>query len=311
VLMLCAEDGRDEIHRRVYRMHQQVGLALGPAALQALADRLFVRSMAGEDVLLTNATHSGEVVRTPLTERLLLTVQQVPDLKLIIIDPASRFRGGDENSNADATRFIQALEYVALETGATVLMAHHSHKGAASSPEANQNGARGASALTDGMRWQMALTPQTKAGSKLPRDADYKLYVEAALVKTNYTAPQAPVMLKRGADGYLEAAGPSMLQQRTGTLVELLKIIGAAGDGITARQLESRHGGVAQPLGVSEREIRPLVEELRSLGWVDGSKGQPLRLNAAGVALLDGKDGAMPVAKPVPRGRFARRAKAQ
>ena len=310
VLMLCAEDGRDEIHRRVYRMHQQVGLGLDPTALQALEDRLFIRSMAGEDVLLTNATISGEVVRTALAERLLLTAKQVPDLKLMIIDPASRFRGGDENSNADATRFIQTLEYVALTAGITILMAHHSHKGVANSPEASQNGARGASALTDGMRWQMALTPQTKAGTKLPRDADYRLYVEAALVKTNYTAPQSPVMLKRCRDGYLVATAPTE-SQRIDAQAGLLEIIGNSPNGITARQIEIQHGGVTKPLGISEREMRSLIEVLRAEGKITGMKGKPMFVSASVRPMRNTASPASVAASRAARGNTARRAKNQ
>ena len=103
----------------------------------SLKDNFLIRSVTGMDVLLTQAMKNGEIVRTQLVEPLLLTAQQAKNLKLIIIDPAARFRGGDENSNPHATRFVQVLEYLALTTGATVLIAHHTGKGATNSKETN------------------------------------------------------------------------------------------------------------------------------------------------------------------------------
>jgi AAA domain/Primase C terminal 1 (PriCT-1) len=162
VLMLCAEDPAEEIHRRVFRIHRQVGSALGALAIETLKQRLFVRSTVGDNMLMTQGDDRGEVSRTLLTERLAITAKQIAELKLIIIDPASRFRGGEENSNEDATRFVEALEFLAKQTGATVLIAHHVSKAAMGASGASQAGARGASALTDGLRWQLALTTVTE-----------------------------------------------------------------------------------------------------------------------------------------------------
>src|SRR5690606_14169428 len=97
------------------------------------------------------------VRQTEIVEQLLCVTKAIPDLKLIIFDPVSRYRGGQENSNEDATRFIEAAERIAKATGATVLLLHHANKGSMSAEERNQNAARGASALTDGARWQMNL----------------------------------------------------------------------------------------------------------------------------------------------------------
>jgi RecA-family ATPase len=65
-------------------------------------------------------------------DRLVLAAQQIPNLKLIVIDPASRFRGGDENASQDVTRFVEAVERVAQATGAAVLIIHHANKGSIS-----------------------------------------------------------------------------------------------------------------------------------------------------------------------------------
>jgi hypothetical protein len=314
VLMLCAEDSRAEIHRRVHRIHAQIGASMPNNARKQLEDRFLVRSMVGQDVLLTTATRNSEVVRTPLLEQLLLTAKQATNLKLIIIDPAARFRGGDENSNADATRFVQALEYLAQSTGATVLIAHHSGKGASSAKEADQNASRGASALTDGIRWQMALTPLTggiTGYASIPQDQRH-LYLEARLVKTNYTAPQPPVLLRRCPDGYLEAISVPQSVQTDATLVEVLHTLHSSAKGLTARQFESLHGGLKKSLKLSERAVRAVLDEACARGFLIKVNGKPLQLTPDGVAWVHSKTSTnSSAARQAPHGSAARRKKAQ
>ena len=312
VLMLCAEDGNAEIHRRVHWIHQQLGMALDAAATAQLFDRFLIRSMVGEDILLTEKNQSGEVVRTPIIDRLLLTAKQVSDLKLIIIDPASRFRGGDENSNADATRFVQALEYLAQSTGATVLIAHHSNKMSMNGDEANQSASRGASAFTDGIRWQMALTPQTKKSKALAGipEADRRLFVEAALVKTNYTAPMLPVMLKRGRDGYLDATLTTTSGMQLSLHTKVIGLIAKHVRGISARQFESQYGGVDKSLGLAQRALRAVIADLINEGSIVGGNRKLLKVSEL---LLQRTAKYSPAPAPTatrraPRGTTARRA---
>ena len=319
VLMLCAEDSGDEIHRRVHRIHKQLGSGLSPAMQAKLKDNFLIRSMTGIDVLLTQAMKNGEIVRTQLVEQLLLTAQQAKNLKLIIIDPAARFRGGDENSNPHATRFVQVLEYLALTTGATVLIAHHTGKGATNSKETNQDASRGASALTDGIRWQMALTSLTSSSKRykgLPPNARHR-YMVAKLVKTNYTAPQPEVLLFRGDDGYLQviadpsATTPKFIQDKLDQL-SVLRILQNDPKGLTARQLETRHGGLAKDLKISEKALRELVTNARFEGLVDGDKGRPLTLTEKAVEFLKTQSGgACGAARQAPRGNATRRTKTE
>ena len=319
VLMLCAEDSPDEIHRRVVRIHKQLGSGMSPALQARLKDNFLIRSMTGIDVLLTQAMKNGEIVRTQLAEQLLLTAQQANNLKLIIIDPAARFRGGDENSNPHATRFVQVLEYLALTTGATVLIAHHTGKGATNSKETNQDASRGASALTDGIRWQLALTSLSslsKGYKGLPPEARHR-YMEAKLVKTNYTAPQPEVLLFRGEDGYLQvttdpsATTPKFIQDKLDQLA-VLRILQNEPKGLTARQLETRHGGVAKDLKISEKALRELVANARSEGLVEGDRGRPLTLTEKAVDFLKAQSGGVcSAARQAPRGNATRRTKTE
>ena len=152
-----------------------------------LCNRLFVRSMVAEDVQLTTVGNNNEAMNTLVADRLALTASQLADIKLIILDPAARFRGGDENSNPHATRFVQALEKLVKQTGATVLIAHHASKASAYSGEATQHASRGASALTDGIRLQLALSPLNQKHKLYVAmsDDDRRNHLELSVAKTN------------------------------------------------------------------------------------------------------------------------------
>lgn len=209
VLMLSAEDDEEQLHRRFEILLSHLALAASPDAIARLREKLIVVPRVGDENLLTTTDrHSREVVMTLLLERLIATAKQISDLALIIIDPASRFRGGDENSAEDTTRFVQALERLALSTGAAVLVAHHSNKGAFSASEQSQSASRGSSALTDGVRWQLNLMTFTEKEARnhgIPPEQKC-FYLAAALTKSNYSRPHAPLIMRRGDGGYLYRA---------------------------------------------------------------------------------------------------------
>jgi len=196
VLLLMAEDADEELHRRLWSIAEQMHIPPGEGL-----DNLYIKSLVGEDVLLTTESRDGGGVKsTPTLSRLIHTAAQIEGLGLIVIDPISRWRGGDENSAPDTTRFIQAAEQVAQATGAAVMLVHHTNKGAANSGEASQSAARGSSALTDGVRLQMQLA--TVNGNmnrklRLPED-EMRQHLVLSVTKTNYSAPQAEILLQRG-----------------------------------------------------------------------------------------------------------------
>lgn len=142
---------------------------------------------------------------TDYAERLLLVTREIPNLKLIVIDPGSRFRGGDENFAQDTTRFVEALEYVSRTSGANVLVAHHANKGSISGGEQTQGSQRGSSAFTDGVRWQMNLSylGEKDIGQFKISTAEKRFFLMATVVKNNYGPPSGALLLHREEDGYL------------------------------------------------------------------------------------------------------------
>jgi len=290
VLVLCAEDDEDEIHRRIHKIKDYLTFIGRRNELAPLPDRLFVFSTIGTDTLLTRREMSGEVVRTINVDRIALMAADIPDLKLIVIDPISRFRGGEENSNEDATRFVEALERLAQMTGATVMAAHHASKASTKESEANQSASRGASALTDGLRWQMNLTPpndrQAKEMGLLP--SELKQYVVATVTKTNYSAPPLPVLLRREDGGYLMAVSGSQARNsaEVESVVRVMRIVINQAGPVTARWLEDQHGGVTKATKVSKGRLREVIRLAFERGWMAGGGRKPLTVTPDGEGIL-------------------------
>ncbi len=114
---------------------------------------------------------------------------------LIILDPISRLMGADaEVDNAAATQFIALLEELTIDLpgNPTVLFAHHVSKSAINESKQNQTAARGASALSDGVRWQVNFS----------RDENDNLALK--MTKSNFTALMDEIILERDDDGYLK-----------------------------------------------------------------------------------------------------------
>jgi hypothetical protein len=122
---------------------------------------------------------------------------------LIILDPVSRLMGADaETDNAAATQFIALLEELTIDLlgNPTILFAHHVSKAAIkgnstskSSEGASQADSRGASALTDGVRWQCNFYKKETA-----------IFIE--MTKSNFTKIIDPIQIEKEMDGYLKKA---------------------------------------------------------------------------------------------------------
>lgn len=275
-LLLLAEDEMAEVHRRLDCIVAELSPD-HPALTSSLRQRLRIKSMVASNNLMTSANKNGGVAPTDYVDRLLLTVAGIPDLKLIVIDPASRFRGGNENSADDVTRFIEELERLREATGATVLVCHHANKASMneSSGVRGQAATRGSSAMTDGVRWQLNLaTVQKKSLAGLDVT---KRYLSADLAKSNYGPPIESEILTRKQGGYLTRAHPAgvavTLEDR---VLRLIRDEGQAGKAYSANEFEKAFGGEAGPLKAGMVKVREAIKRLIDAGRVRKHKGRKL-----------------------------------
>lgn len=275
VLALFAEDDSEEVRRRYY--YTVKSMESNPSArdlAQTLQERLFVRSMVAQDNLMTMVHPANSTVfRTDYAERLINTVQDVPNLKLIIIDPASRFRGGNENSAEDMTRFVEALEYVSRQTGATVLVIHHANKSSMQGADQTQSAARGSSAFSDGLRWQINLSPMTPPEAKahdIPDDQRHN-YLSATITKNNYAAPQPPVFLRRTDGGVLVKADlAERAKRKEATMVlDIVQKIATSTERHSARSFTRTFGGLSNIYGMGQNALTGYINQAIHNGYLE------------------------------------------
>ena len=206
VLLALGEEDADEMHRRIRGAVDVVGWDAAPA----VARNLHALSLCGERAMLVGDKGDD----TPFGDNLrdgLAAWPGVDGWRLIILDPASRFLGPEaETDNAQATRFIEAVERLTrLPGNPTVLFAHHTNKGALAG-ETDQGAARGSSGLTDGARWQANLNrchEETKTSTTKAKLIPNEVILQ--VVKANHCPVAEPLRLKRDLDrgGFLAPIG--------------------------------------------------------------------------------------------------------
>ncbi|PAU81047.1 hypothetical protein CK501_05650 [Halovibrio salipaludis] len=273
VLMLSAEDDRDEVHRRLARImeHYQSDLAGSDEAgfqryRDAVSRNLYVFDRVGADNRLT-VKQNGETQRTALARDIADAAAPLDDLKLIVLDPLSRFDGGEPNDNSDGTRLIEAAEAIRRHTGATVLLPHHVSKASIRDDDAGQEAVRGASGLVDGARWvgMMAGLKKSQAEQYGLDEDDAGRYVRFTTPMFNYGPPWEGVWLKRLAGGVLV---PSELQpakeqkkdkkadaEYQRILAGIVSLVRKHGP-MSRKKIEQDYGGQSNILKAGEKSVR-------------------------------------------------------
>lgn len=203
VLLVLGEEEAEEADRRLHHAGEMMELSVDQRA--RAAKNLVVLPMAGRDVALTRSLEDvepGQLPETPLLHELRRRLDKDGPWALVVLDPLARFAGADvETDNAAATRFVQVLEQVVKAPGTpSVLVTHHTTKtarreGAGRSDAAAATAQRGASALTDGVRWQANLEGREHFQGT-PRLIDFRV------VKTNYGPPVPVMTLTAPVDGH-------------------------------------------------------------------------------------------------------------
>jgi hypothetical protein len=117
-------------------------------------------------------------------------------------------------------------------------------------------------------------------------------YVEAALVKTNYTAPKPNVCLRRETDGYLQAVtlnpAPPAVNQ---AMVQVLQLIATSTTPLTAKDIEARYCGRGKQIAIGQRASRQLLKQAREDGLTHGYGLVPLKITKEGQMFVNSAAG--------------------
>lgn len=207
VVLVTAEESAVVLHHRLhtiacalFKQQERFGITLDFAE--------FVTQLGSNLNLFAGASH-----RYALLDRNMKRTTALQDLanaskgaRLVLIDPLRQFHEGDENDSAAMNLVVQALRRLAERTGAAVVFAHHATKAAASDGQGDAAGAaRGSSALTDGVRWQLNLSRMSREQAKQASVAEdaREQFLLLDVSKANYMPPQPTKRLQRLAGGVL------------------------------------------------------------------------------------------------------------
>lgn len=200
------ENQYDDIHRVLFKAskrlrQQQLDLA-DPDPLLDVSKRIAPFSFCGQQAAFLE---SGKPSRYFRELKIRLQEYAPPSgWSLIILDPVSRLLGADaESDNAAATQFIALLEELTMDLPGqpTVLFAHHVNKTAIQlGNKQDQSAARGSSALTDGVRWQVNLSKNDDGVAILK------------MTKSNFTALMKEIRIQSDSEGFLERSAETPKQ---------------------------------------------------------------------------------------------------
>lgn len=261
VVFISGEDDRHELQRRLHK----VVAGLSPQARLLVNQNLHFIDLADSFELFTEKNNKGEVdiTKTPSLICKQITEQVGSDIGLVIVDPVARFRGGDENFAADATRFVQALQQMQDQLNTAVLCLHHVNKGAGSG--GNQNNARGSSAFIDGVRLVFQLNtllePEIRKLYGNPLALPPLLTIQS--VKSNYGKPAEPMILARRDDGSLELFDVIAQDHQQNDLLREIEVCK-----LSKTQFKALYGGVKKKFGLAEKALLEKLEQLNREGFI-------------------------------------------
>ena len=192
VLFLAAEEEQDEIERRAQIVAKAMGLLdEGNEELLNLTEQnLRIFGRLGENERLMDEEGNPREIFNQLK----FFLEKNPDIKLVILDPASDYMSKEaEKDSAAAKDWAKLLSQLTLTAGRpTVLVAHHTRKDSSVAsifktnekdkiPDLNADDIRGSGGIVNSFRWAMILSRREYD------DKTEKIFIR--VVKTNYTKP--------------------------------------------------------------------------------------------------------------------------
>ncbi len=226
-MFLSAEDPPDVLHRRVYHTIKMLPEQYRGTA----AENIRAVSVRGQVFLCVG--RGNDVYKTPHFHDLRALVGSFKP-KLLVLDTLARFCGVDTDiDNLGVTTACSFIEELCAEFDCTIIILHHTHKGAgalakdstALAAALEQTASRGATGLTGAVRWQMNLAPlaagfatKTLGEDAIGRPDGSCLAVRVS--KKNYGPPEPHYFLARGEQGILRRIEPIGLEQKKDASIE-------------------------------------------------------------------------------------------
>lgn len=185
------EDPPEIIEERL----QSIALFL-PSEARESSDGLEIVSLYGKPATLASE-------KSVVNENLIRQIIKAGSGKdLLIFDTLRKLHDLEENSSGEMKVLLEIFDRIALETGAAVLLIHHTNKSAnASKQQGDQSSARGSNAIVGNTRWSLHLetVKDLEAGEKK---------IKATIPRASYGPEGGEWWLKRMDAGVLIGTDP-------------------------------------------------------------------------------------------------------
>jgi len=272
VVVMTAEDDKDELHRRIERLDPRGKRFEYEHDLRILP----LPNLGGVFPMMQRIDNS--YVMGSDFERLYEQILEIDNLALFIADPMASFVHADINADpAAGAAFMGMLAQLSTETGATVMVNHHMAKirenEPIKTPEQARNLIRGTSAIVDGVRsafsvWQV----DERIGRERCKDLNItytrNTVFDGGVVKSNDTANRdIRHFIRNQNTGLLEdrsqdirnlALSPT-LRLRQDNLYQLIDMCERNGEALTK---DGKYNGVRARLETMQ-PIEPFVIDLQ------------------------------------------------
>lgn len=208
IVLVSAEDPDIILNKRLIGVIRAVTDEYGleyQIVRRCVNDHLFIGSTFGKCIQLFELDeHAGKINRTPYFDGLIEFLSSIDNLRIVGIDTKARFSPGEGAGNHIATQEIQHYEAIASETGASVVMLHHTNKASRNGLVPGVQAFRDASALYDSVRacWYLRALTEDELLKEDISSNDAGNYTLFENTKNNYLPIVPPMLLKRNGFGF-------------------------------------------------------------------------------------------------------------
>jgi RecA-family ATPase len=209
-VVLTAEDPDEVLNHRYMGIVKAITADLSTAAPINMHE---VRSNIEKNLKLVSTfgvrsqlftMRDGELKPTKFFVQFRDYLKKLNNLQLIVIDTKTRFSPAEEEGNVITSDEIAYYEYLTRETGATILLLHHTNKMSRNGSQDGQQAYRGNTALFDTSRVSFFLRPLTSkeiAKEEIdPEISDEYFYLENS--KNNYIRRHKTLLIHRNEYSY-------------------------------------------------------------------------------------------------------------
>ena len=190
VVYFSKEDPQEIIEERLQSIAPFI-----PNEGMARADELEIVSLYGRPATLVSE-------KSTVNEKLVKKIIKTGSGKdLLIFDTLRKLHDLEENSSGEMKVLLEIFDRIALETGAAVLLVHHTNKSAnLNGQQGDQSSARGSNAIVGSTRWSLHLeTIKDDSGEKR---------IKVSIPRASYGPEGGEWWLERTDGGVLVASNP-------------------------------------------------------------------------------------------------------